>query len=176
LQADIPSLFNHSRVQSYTARHFRNQATKPPRGRSLWHRGHRDASPESSALGVSAARNSAFRRCGHGDLLRGGCDACQVDCEALASVSLGAKRRSTPPAVGFPQKKVFEHELRFVRGKRSSARWARYPGIDAVRQRFSSNHLIERPAMRADEIDLCGLDQRVFGCRNGHWTAAMTLT
>ena len=138
--------------------------------------GARDASPESSALGVSAARNSAFRRCGHGDLLRGGSDACQVDYEALASVSLGAKRRSTPPAVGFPQKKVFEHELRFARGKRSSARWARYLRIDAVRQRLSSNHLIERPAMRADEIDLCGLDQRVFGCRNGHWTAAMTLT
>ena len=89
---------------------------------------------------------------------------------------LSAKRRTTPPAVGFPQKKIFEDELRFARLKRSSARWARYPGIDAVRQRLSSNHLIERPAMRADEIDLCGLDQRVFGCRNGHRTAVMTLT
>jgi hypothetical protein len=81
-----------------------------------------------------------------------------------------------PPAVGFPQKKVFEDELGFAGRKWSSARWARYPGIDAVRRRLSSNHIIERPAMRADEIDLCGLDERVFGCRNGHWTAATTLT
>jgi hypothetical protein len=105
--------------------------------------GARDASPESSALGVSAARNSAFRRCGHGDLLRGGCDACQLDYKALASVSLGAKRRATPPAVGFLQKKVFERELRLARGKRASARWARYLTIDAIRQSLSSNHLIE---------------------------------
>jgi hypothetical protein len=81
-----------------------------------------------------------------------------------------------PPAVGFPQKKVFEDELGFAGRKWSSARWARYPGIDAVRQRLSSNHLIERPAMRADEIDLRGLDQRVFGCRHPYWMVAMTLT
>ena len=29
-----------------------------------------------------------------------------------------------------------------------------------------SVHLIERSAVRADEVDLCGLDQRVFGCRH----------
>jgi len=71
-----------------------------------------------------------------------------------------------PPAVGFPQKKVFEHELRFAGGKRSSARWTPYLRIDAV-QRLGSNHLIERPAVRADEVDLCGLDQRVFGSGTG---------
>ena len=81
-----------------------------------------------------------------------------------------------PPAVGFLQKKVSEHELRFASGKRSSARWAPYLRIDGVRQSLSSNHLIERPAVRADEIDLCGLDQRVFGRRYRHLTAAMTLT
>ena len=31
-----------------------------------------------------------------------------------------------PPAVGFPQKKVFERELGFASRKRASARWARY--------------------------------------------------
>jgi hypothetical protein len=81
-----------------------------------------------------------------------------------------------PPAVGFSQKKVFEHEVRFTGGKWCSARWARYPKIDAVWQSLSSNHLVERPAVRADEVDLCGLNQRVFGCRHRHWTAAMTLT
>ena len=81
-----------------------------------------------------------------------------------------------PPAVGFPQKKVFEHELRFSGGKRSSARRARYPRIDAVRQSLSSNHFIKRPAVRTDEIDLCGLDQRVLGCRHRRRTVAMTLT
>jgi hypothetical protein len=80
-----------------------------------------------------------------------------------------------PPVVGLPQKKVFEHQLRLAGGKRASARWARYPVIDAVRQSLSSNHLIERPA-GADEIDLCGLDQRLFGYRHRRWTAAMTLT
>ena len=48
-----------------------------------------------------------------------------------------------PPAVGFPQKKVFEFELQLARGKRASARWARYLTIDAIRQSLSSNHLIE---------------------------------
>ena len=67
-----------------------------------------------------------------------------------------------PSGIGFPQKKVFEHELRFARRKRTSAHWARYPTIDAVRQSPSSNHLKERPAMRADEIDLCDLDQGVL--------------
>ena len=80
-----------------------------------------------------------------------------------------------PPAVGFPQKKVFEHILRFAGGKRSSARWTPYLRIDAVGC-LSSNHLIERPAVRADKIDLCGLDQRVLGRRYRHWTVAMTLT
>ena len=80
-----------------------------------------------------------------------------------------------PPAVGFPQKKVFEHELRLASGKRASARWARYPTIDAIRQSLSSNHFVERPA-GADEIDLCGMDQRVFGCRHRRRTAAVTLT
>jgi hypothetical protein len=89
---------------------------------------------------------------------------------------LGAERRAMPSAVGFSQEKVFEHELGFAGRKRSSARCTPYPRIDAAQQSLNSNHLIERPAMRADEIDLCGLDQRVFGCRNGHWTAAMTLT
>jgi hypothetical protein len=52
-----------------------------------------------------------------------------------------------PSGIGFPQKKVFEHELRFARRKRTSAHWARYPRIDAVRQSSTSNHLKERPAM-----------------------------
>ena len=66
---------------------------------------------------------------------------------------LGAlrERRATPPAVGFPQKKVFEHKLRFAGGKRSSAVWTPYLRIDAFRQCLSSNHLIERPAMGADK-------------------------
>ena len=94
---------------------------------------------------------------------------------------LGALRewRATPPAVGFPQKKVFEHKLRVAGGKRSSARWTPYLRIDAVRQRLSSNHLIERPAMGADKIDLRGPDERVMlslGSRQQRGTAAMTFT
>ena len=84
-----------------------------------------------------------------------------------------------PSAVGFPQKKVFEHELSFARRKRTRARWARYPRIDAVRQSPTSNHLKERPAMRTDEIDLCDLDEGValaLGCRQRRGTAGMTLT
>ena len=96
--------------------------------------------------------------------------------DALSFARLGAEPRAMPSAVGFSQEKVFEHELGFAGRKRSSARWARYPTIDAVRQSLSSNHLIERTALRADEIDLCGLDQQVFGCRHRHWTVAMTLT
>ena len=65
---------------------------------------------------------------------------------AVTFAGLGAEWRAMPPAVGFPQKKVFECELRLAKGKRSSARWARYPRFDAVRQSLSSNHFIERPA------------------------------
>jgi hypothetical protein len=93
--------------------------------------------------------------------------------EVLHPPDFGAERRTMPPAIGFPQMKVFEHELGFAGRKRSSACWARYPRIDTIRQSLSS---IERPAVRADEVDLCGLDQRVFGCRRWHWTVAMTLT
>ena len=84
-----------------------------------------------------------------------------------------------PSGIGFPQKKVFEHELRFARRKRTSAHWARYPRIDAVRQSSTLNHLKERPAMRTDEIDLCDLDEEVvlaLGCRQRRGTAGMTLT
>ena len=45
-----------------------------------------------------------------------------------------------PSGIGFPQKKVFEHELRFARRKRTSAHWARYPRIDAVRQPTTSKN------------------------------------
>ena len=78
-----------------------------------------------------------------------------------------------PSAIGFPQKKVFERELSFARRKRTRARWARYPRIDAVRQSSTSNHLKERPAMRTDEIDLCDLDEEValaLGCRQRRGT------
>jgi hypothetical protein len=84
-----------------------------------------------------------------------------------------------PPAVGFPQKKVFEHELRFARRKRTHARWARYPRINAVLQSPTSNYLKERPAMRADEIDLCDLHEGwrlLWVVGNGAGTAGMTLT
>ena len=37
-----------------------------------------------------------------------------------------------PPAIGLPQKKVFEHVLRFPGRKWSSTGWTRYPRIDAV--------------------------------------------
>ena len=43
----------------------------------------------------------------------------------------------------------------------------------------TSNHLKERPAMRADEIDLCDLHEGVaqaLGCRQRRGTAGMTLT
>ena len=92
------------------------------------------------------------------------------------SASLRAEQGAMPPAVGFAQEKVFQDELRFAGGKRSSAGWACYPGIDTVGQSLSSNHLVERPAVRADEIDLRGLDEQVFAYPHRHWTAAMTLT
>ena len=78
--------------------------------------------------------------------------------DALSFARLGAEPRAMPSAVGFSQEKVFEHELGFAGRERSSARWARYPTIDAVGQSLSSNHLIERTALQADEIDLCAFN------------------
>jgi hypothetical protein len=75
-----------------------------------------------------------------------------------------------PSAVGFPEKKVFEDELRFAGRKGSSAGWARYPGIDTVRQSLGPYHFIQRVAVRTGEVDLCGLDDEgtVPAAGDGH--------
>jgi len=81
-----------------------------------------------------------------------------------------------PATVGSPQEKVFERELRLTSGKDAGAGWARYPRVGDVGQSRRSDDLIKRPAMRADEINLRGLDEWALGRLQRGGRATVTLT